>query len=72
MNNIAEGIQRNSDKEFQRFLKISKGPAGEVRSMLWIAIDLYFINNNEADSLIEQYSILSSKIARLIKYLNKQ
>ena len=48
MDNIAEGFERNSDKEFQRFLKISKGSAGEVRSMLWIAIDLNFINNKVA------------------------
>lgn len=71
MNNIAEGFERNSDKEFQRFLKISKGSAGEVRSMLWIAIDLKSLDIDEANYLIGQYSILSSKIARLINYLNK-
>jgi len=47
MNNIAEGFERNSDKEFKFFLHIAKGSAGEVRSMIWIAIDLDYISNNE-------------------------
>lgn len=32
MNNIAEGFERDNNKEFARFLIYSKGSAGEVRS----------------------------------------
>ena len=47
MNNIAEGFERDSNTEFIRFLIYSKGSAGEVRSMLYIAKDLEYINKNE-------------------------
>jgi len=71
MNNIAEGFERDSDKEFQRFLKISKGSAGEVRSMLRIALDLGYVEKKEFENLIPKCITLSSKLSRFIKYLNK-
>ena len=43
MNNIAEGFERDSDKDFKRFLYISKASCAEVRSMLYLGMDLKFI-----------------------------
>ena len=34
--NIAEGAERDSDGDFIRFLRISKGSCGELRTQLWI------------------------------------
>lgn len=44
MNNIAEGFERKGDKELRKFLYISKGSCGEVRSMLYLALDCGYIN----------------------------
>jgi len=40
MSNIAEGFDRNSNKEFIHFLIISRGSLSEVKSLLYVAIDI--------------------------------
>ena len=69
--NIAEGYERNSDKEFSYFLYIAKASAGEVRSQLYLALDLNYISNEEFDELFECIADISKLISGFIKYLNK-
>jgi four helix bundle protein len=47
-NNIAEGFERNSDKDFARFLYIAKGSTSETKSMLYLAkrLNKQLIMNN--------------------------
>jgi four helix bundle protein len=47
MNNIAEGFERNTKKEFSYFLFIAKGSCGEVRSMLYLALEFGYINKKQ-------------------------
>ena len=46
MNNIAEGFERKTFRDFARFLDLAKGSCGEVRSMLYVAQDLGYISVN--------------------------
>jgi four helix bundle protein len=43
MNNISEGFERRTKKDFAHFLDLAKGSAGEVRSMLYLAEDRRYI-----------------------------
>ena len=69
MNNIAEGYERNSNKEFRNFLFISKGSSGEVRSMLYISKDLNYISNPVFIDLNNRVFEISKIISGLIKSL---
>ncbi len=71
MNNIAEGFERENNKEFVRFLRYSKGSAGEVRSMLYICLDLNYISKEEFDNCFNNSLNIISQISNFIKYLNK-
>ncbi len=69
MNNIAEGFERRSNKEFKNFLFIAKGSCGEVRSMLYMALELKYVSgtqyNNLNDKSLEISKILSGFIKKL-------
>ena len=69
MNNIAEGFERKGDREFQRFLYIAKGSAGEVRSMLYIARELKYITEDSFSELLELSKEISKMVYGFIKSL---
>ena len=70
MNNIAEGFERKSNKDFRHFLYMAKGSCGEVRSMLSLAARLNYISSSTFEKLIKQSIEISKLIAGLIKTLN--
>ena len=61
--NVAEGYERNSSKEFVRFLNIAKGSCGELRTQLYISRKLDFLNKPDFDRLIGESKEISA-IAR--------
>lgn len=69
MSNIAEGFERDGKREFSQFLSIAKGSAGEVRSQLYIALDIGHISQNEFDKLFDLTESTARLISGLMKYL---
>ncbi len=52
LSNIAEGFERNGNKEFLQFLSVAKGSAGEVRAQLYVALDQNYIDRQTFNSLL--------------------
>ena len=75
MNNIAEGFNRGKhskdNKVFINFLSISYGSCGEVKSMLYLAEDLKFLNTNEAYELRNLCISIERKIDALTTTLKE-
>ena len=68
-NNIAEGFDRGSNADFRRFLFFSIGSCSEVKSMLYLAERLHYIDKNSKNNLIRQGDEISKIIRGLIKSL---
>ena len=68
--NIAEGFERDGNKEFVKHLYIAKGSAGEVQSQLYNARDLGYITEDEFNAVYEFACGISSGIVGLIRALS--
>ena len=60
--NIAEGFERASRKEYLNFLNIAKGSAGEVRSLLYVALEVGYLQT-------ESYEELRGQVKKISAYL---
>ena len=69
MSNIAEGFESRTDTQFINFLGHAKGSAGEVRSQLYVALDLKYISQEQFADAYEFADKSSRQISRFIDYL---
>ena len=72
MSNIAEGYERDSNKELIRFLIIAKGSAGEVRSLLYVTTDLGYLTEKEFSEYYQASISIITQISNFIKYLKQR
>lgn len=69
MDNVAEGFERDGNREFIQFLAISKGSAGEARSQLYRALDRGLINDDQFVKFQTDLKVIEDKIGRFMNYL---
>ncbi|MGE5656351.1 MAG: four helix bundle protein [Actinomycetota bacterium] len=70
--NIAEGFERSSRKEYLHFLSIAKGSAGEIRSLIRVALEINDLGREAYTKMYNQARELSGLIANQIKALNQR
>ena len=54
MSNVAEGFERGGRGEFPQFLSIAKASCAELRSQLYVALDIGYLGQNRFTKLLEQ------------------
>jgi len=69
-NNIAEGFERRSRKEYLNFSNIAKGSAGESRNLLFIAREVGYLSDNEHEILRNGAKFLSGSITNHMKSIS--
>ena len=69
MDNIAEGFNRHSNREFVQFLVVARGSNGEVRSQLLRMSDQKLLTDRELQNNLKNNEVLGRKLTSLIKHL---
>ena len=71
MSNIAEGFIRSSNKDFAHFLDIARASATEVQSLLYVALDVGYIDKSEFERLYNLGDETILLIGSLASYLRR-
>ncbi|MBI5184513.1 MAG: four helix bundle protein [Nitrospinae bacterium] len=69
--NIAEGCERNSVPDFQRFINIAKGSAAELRTQVYISREINVFSDSDAKGLINELKSISKMLQALHDSLKK-
>ncbi|RPG33770.1 MAG: four helix bundle protein [Muricauda sp. TMED12] len=70
--NIAEGYGRKTNKEFIYFLNVAKASCYEVKSQLYLATDIQYLDDEIFKYLYSLCDEISKTIHGLIKHLERK
>ena len=65
--NIAEGFERNSDKDSVKFFYYAKGSCGELRTQIYIGIEIGYIAKEIGFTWKSEAEQISKMLSALIK-----
>ena len=68
--NIAEGMERSSNKEKHQFLEYAKGSCGELRTQIYIGIDIGYIEKPVGNTWISETQEISAMLIGLKRSIN--
>ncbi|GHA22945.1 four helix bundle protein [Oceanisphaera arctica] len=68
--NIAEGYERDSDKDRARFISYAKASCAELRTQIYIGIEINYINREQGKVWVEETKQLSKMTYALMKKIN--
>ena len=69
--NIAEGVEKISDKETIKFLDIARGSIAETQTQIYIGIKIEYIDNETGLKWIDEYEEISKMITSFINSLKR-
>lgn len=66
--NIAEGYEKNSKKDFIRYLLIAKGSLSELQTQIEIAKEINYLDNETYETVEDLCQKISGMITNFIRY----
>ena len=70
--NIAEGYERDTDKDRAKFLTYAKGSSGELRTQIYIGMEIGYIDRVQGNCWVQETLEISKMLWGLIKYFKNR
>lgn len=67
--NLAEGLERQSNKEQKQFVSIARGSAAELKTQIYIGIEIGYIPKDKGHLWIREIKDITAMIQGLMKKL---